>query len=315
MNLIIRPFNTADINALTEIATLSFAEEYEARGQTTANLIQQIRMATRGRMIPFRIFSVLAGYSWAIFVAEVDGRIVGCGGYLGRKQMELANLMVHPDYRRRGIGQALLEKRLDHLAQAGYSHVTATILGTNTASLGNLAKQGFQVFDQYTILEKQLPHPLSRIQSDPNLLARPLAVSDKPVFQAIEAVLATPDLLELEGSREDLYFPSFGSRLLNRLTGGQSWTRAFLHQETVIGFLLGASGSNRRLGTVGRPMVNDNHLPHLPAMLHEAEAWLIREGKEKIRISVPTARPYLRDWLHKQGWTETHTWVRLVKRL
>jgi ribosomal protein S18 acetylase RimI-like enzyme len=108
MDLLIRPFRTTDVDALAEIAVLSFAEEYEARGQTADSFARQIRMATRGRMIPFKLFTRLAGYKWAIFVAEVNGRIVGCGGYLGRKQVELANLMVHPDYRRRGIGQVPL---------------------------------------------------------------------------------------------------------------------------------------------------------------------------------------------------------------
>jgi ribosomal protein S18 acetylase RimI-like enzyme len=315
MQFIIRPFRIPDVDALAEIATLSFAEEYEARGQTSASFMQQIRRATRGRMIPFKIFSRLAGYKWAIFVAEVNGRIVGCGGYLGRKQMELANLMVHPDYRRRGIGQALLEKRLDHLTQAGFGHVTTTVLATNTASLGNLAKKGFEVFDQYTILEKPLLASSNRTQPNPDLLTRPLKASDRPVFRSIETALATPDLLELEGSRVDHYFPSLGAQLLNRLTGGRFWTRTFLHQEAAIGFLLGITGSSQRLGTVGRPMVSDNHLPHLPAMLHEAEAWLITEGKDKIRISIPTARPHLRHMLEEQGWAETYTWIRLVKQL
>ena len=313
MDLIIRPFTATDIDALAEIATLSFAEEYEARGQTAASFTQQIRMATRGRMIPFKLFTRLAGYQWAIFVAAVNGRVVGCGGYLGRKQMELANLMVHPDYRRRGIGQALLKKRLEHLAEAGYSHVTTTVLATNTASLGNLDKQGFVVFDEYIIMEKPFL-AASNAQPD-DLLARPLEAADRPIFQALEARLTAPDLLKLEGSREDNYFPSSGEQLLNRLTGGQLWTRAFVYQGAVIGFLLGTTGKSQQLGTFGRPMVADVHLPHLPAMLHKAEAWLIAEGKAEVRISVPSSRPHLHDMLREQGWKEGHTWVKLVRQL
>jgi GNAT superfamily N-acetyltransferase len=284
-------------------------------------MLCQIRLVLETEQLSSNISDLTALYTeaqkfdWGIFVAEVDGRIVGCGGYLGRKQVELANLMVHPDYRRRGIGQALLEKRLDHLVQAGYLYATTTVLATNAASLGNLAKQGFKVFDQYTFLEKPLPAAPDNTQSDPNLLARPLTTADKPIFCAIEAELTAPDLLELEGSRADGYFPSWGARLLNRLTGGRSWARAFVHQEAVIGFLMGVTGASQKLGTIGRPLVTDAHLSHLPAMLHEAEAWLIDAGKEKMQISAPASRPHLHAMLQEQGWTQTYTWVRLVKQL
>ena len=89
--------SSKDFNTLTRTANVSFAEEDTARGETPESFVQQVRMVTRGRMIPFKVLTALAGYKWEIFVAEVDGAVVGCGGFLGRKKMELANLMVHPD--------------------------------------------------------------------------------------------------------------------------------------------------------------------------------------------------------------------------
>jgi hypothetical protein len=50
-------------------------------------------------------------------------------------------------------------------------------------------------------------------------------------------------------------------------------------------------------------------------MLHEAEAWLIDAGKEKMQISAPASRSHLHAMLQEQGWTETYTWVRMVKQL
>ncbi|MDR1020278.1 MAG: GNAT family N-acetyltransferase [Synergistaceae bacterium] len=52
-------------------------------------------------------------------VAKDDGRTIGCarlvtdGGY----QVLLADVMVHPDYQRRGIGTALVKKLLEYLEQ------------------------------------------------------------------------------------------------------------------------------------------------------------------------------------------------------
>lgn len=53
-------------------------------------------------------------------------------------------MMVHPQYRRQGIGQALLEKRLQNLVENGYPSVTTTILASNEASSGNVSKQGLR---------------------------------------------------------------------------------------------------------------------------------------------------------------------------
>lgn len=153
----IRPFRYTDLDALSHIAEVSFAEEHTVRGETPESFARQVKMITRGRMIPFKVLAALAGYRWELFVAEADGKVVGCGGYVGRQHMELSNLMVHPQYRRRGIGQALLEKRLQRLAEKGYRFVTTTILASNQASLGNVNKQGFEVFDRYSILETPLP--------------------------------------------------------------------------------------------------------------------------------------------------------------
>jgi ribosomal protein S18 acetylase RimI-like enzyme len=153
----IRSFRHSDLDAIIEIAHLSFAEQQIARDSAPENFARQVRMVARGHVIPFKILTALVGYKWEILVAEMNGKVVGCAGYLGRRQMELANLMVHADYRRRGIGQSLLEKRLERVAQEGYTLAKTAILAPNQASLGNVGKQGFEVFGCFSIWESSLP--------------------------------------------------------------------------------------------------------------------------------------------------------------
>ena len=96
-------------------------------------------------MIPYHILTALIGVKWEGFVAEKDGKVVGGGMYMGRNnQMTITNLMVDPAYRRQGIGQALLIKRLERLSELGFPYVTAQVLDTNTALLAILKKTGFQ---------------------------------------------------------------------------------------------------------------------------------------------------------------------------
>ena len=62
-------------------------------------------------------------------------------------RMTITNLMVDPEYRRQGIGQALLVQRLERMTERGFPFAMAQVLETNTASLQNLRKQNFEVFN------------------------------------------------------------------------------------------------------------------------------------------------------------------------
>ncbi|HRQ42418.1 MAG TPA: GNAT family N-acetyltransferase [Chloroflexota bacterium] len=311
----IRPFRYTDLEPLMEIAKLSFAEEYGARGQTPDSFVRQIRMAARGRMIPFRILSALAGIQWALFVAEVNSRVVGCGGYLGRKQMELSNLMVHPDYRRRGIGQALLEKRLEALAEKGFPLVITTILASNQASLGNVAKQGFEAFDRYTFWESALPLKSDSPATAVPFVSRPVQPADTATFKALEAQIANPIWLQIRGSAAPNYFSPWGERLLNRFANTARWSQVFINGETIVGFLATTTSSDQTKGVLARPVVADDNLECLLPMLAEAATRLTQMDKTAVQMAVPDERQQLAAQLEGTGWTKRESWVQLVKWL
>lgn len=315
MTIVIRPFHPTDLDTLVHVATASFAEEYISRGTTAEGFAQQVRMITKGRMIPFKMVTRLAGYTWEILVAEVNGQVVGCGGYMGRKQMELVNLMVHPDYRRRGIGQALLEKRLHNLTLMGYPFVTVTILDNNQASLGNIEKQSFEIFDRYTIFEVPLPFPDTATVITAKSLSRPIRPADKPIFHELEAQTATPLWLQIEKSAGDSYFLGFGDRLMNRFSNTQTQIRSWMAEGKVIGFSAARTTGSKTKGGLARPIIAENNLQYLPAMLCETADWLRQLGKTTMQVAVPDTRPAIQEFLQNSGWTPLQTWVRQVKWL
>lgn len=312
--MVIREFRYTDLDPLINIAKVSFAEEYSASGQSPQSFINQVRMVTRGRMIPFNLLTYLTGIQWKLYVAEVDNLVVGCGSFMGRHTMELANLMVHPQHRRRGIGQALLEKRLEHLRERGYSYVKTSVLATNEASLGNLHKQGFEVFDRYTILEASLPLPLNTRLSD-KINSRPVQKLDITAFKELEKQIATPAWLQIQGSAAPNYFLTFGDRLMQKFTNEQRWVRVFSREGKIIGFLSATTSGNQTKGSLFRPVITQEHIVHFPQLLSEAAVWLGQLGKEKIRIGVPDDREQLMLELLKNGWVKTVSWVLLVKWL
>lgn len=311
----IRPFRYTDIDALIEIAKVSFAEEYTSRGITSDEFIRQVRMTTRGRMIPFKLLTALAGIQWQLLVAEVDGKVVGCGAYLGRKKMELTNLMVHPDYRRRGIGQALLVKRLHCLTTEKYPHVTTTILASNRASLGNVAKQGFEIFDRYTLYEIPLPPQHENNGKTNQLTSRPVSKDDAAAFHAIEQRVTNPVRLEIYGSAFSTYNPTLGDNLMNRLSQAQQWSRLFSKDGNIIGFLSANTSNSQTKGILNRPVVTDENLCYFPELIQEAMTWLSQKGKTALQVTIADERQEAVEKLQSIGGVKIHSWVQLIKYL
>ena len=186
-DLKIRNFKYTDVDDFIRISKLSFAGEWTAEGITPEDFEQETRRIFRWKMIPYRLLTALMGIKWEGFVAEKDGKVVGGGMYIGRNnRMSVTNLMVDPEYRRQGVGQALLVRRLERMTERGFPFAMAQVLETNTASLQNLRKQGFEVFNQYSVYEHTLPLPEINDSSMPPISVREISRADRALFKEIE---------------------------------------------------------------------------------------------------------------------------------
>ncbi len=77
-------------------------------------------------------------------VAEVDSRVVG---YVGSQSVldgaDMMNLAVSPDYRRQGIGEALVEALVAHLKQKNIIVLLLEVRVSNTSAIALYKKLGF----------------------------------------------------------------------------------------------------------------------------------------------------------------------------
>jgi ribosomal protein S18 acetylase RimI-like enzyme len=130
----LRPLDVhKDLLSVAELIELCFANQMDPEGR---EYVRQIRQAGRDpryvRWIPGaheRISFPLYGYVW-----EQDNRIVGNLSLIpfyrqGVWRYLIANVAVHPDYRRQGIGRYLTEKALEHIQE---QNVTAAWLQVRT---------------------------------------------------------------------------------------------------------------------------------------------------------------------------------------
>jgi GNAT superfamily N-acetyltransferase len=105
------------------------------------------------------------GEHWVPFVADIDGQLVGwASAYLNITTSEagvgeIPLLHVHPDYRRRGAGGALLTATTQHLTQLGVRRVRTWVM---EQSLDFARKHGFEPSRElrYLALETRLAPPV-----------------------------------------------------------------------------------------------------------------------------------------------------------
>jgi len=80
------------------------------------------------------------------FAAVANGVIVG---YTGMRVMldegHIMNIAVHPEYRRKGIGQLLIERLIQHAWENDIQALTLEVSVSNTAAIKLYQRNGFQI--------------------------------------------------------------------------------------------------------------------------------------------------------------------------
>jgi ribosomal protein S18 acetylase RimI-like enzyme len=315
-DFIIRKFEYTDIDDFIRLSQISFAEESIAAGLTPDDFERETRRIFRWRMVPYKVLTRLMGIQWEGFVAEKDGKVVGGGMFIGRDhRMTLTNLMVEPACRRQGIGQALLAKRLERLRELGYAYVTTQVLDTNIASLGNLGKQNFEVYHQYSVYEHSLPLSESSKPMPAHLAFREIKRSDRAAFREIEKKTTPADVLQINGSAETRFFLSMWQKLYYRYARYQKLIRVVVSDGRPIGFICAEFQHQQRKGFLLHPIIADEGLQDLPAIIQKVGTWLEGSARESMVVEIPDERIQIRDHLVKDGWKKRYTWLELIKRL
>jgi ribosomal protein S18 acetylase RimI-like enzyme len=137
-----------DLNPVADLIEQCFPIQQDQDGQT---YIRQMRKAARELQFLrwASSLSELGNKIAAGFVWEEGGRIVGNLSLIrfqeGRSRVHLiANVAVHPDYRRRGIGRALTTRALHHLRRVGDTRAWLQVREDNRVAYDLYRSLGFE---------------------------------------------------------------------------------------------------------------------------------------------------------------------------
>ncbi len=145
----LRPLNILrDLPAVADLIELCFSNTMDTEGQ---RYVQDMRRAGRddgflrwATKVAESTSLPLTGYVW-----EEDGRIVGNASLVpfrqnGRRIYLIANVAVHPDFRRHGIARALTGRALQHSRQHKVSAVWLHVRDDNPGAIQLYADLGFR---------------------------------------------------------------------------------------------------------------------------------------------------------------------------
>ena len=78
------------------------------------------------------------------FAALVDGAVAGYIGFLGvLDELEVTNVATHPEFRRRGVGRALVSALLDYARRESFRRVTLEVRASNAPAIALYESLGF----------------------------------------------------------------------------------------------------------------------------------------------------------------------------
>lgn len=141
----LRPFDLRrDLARVADLVEICFADTLDPDGE---RYLQNMRAASRNASF----------LSWAAewasapltgFVWEEDGRLVGNASLIpytiqGRRQFLIANVAVHPDYRRRGIARALTARAMEQAIKKGSPSAWLHVRENNDAAIRLYQSLGF----------------------------------------------------------------------------------------------------------------------------------------------------------------------------
>jgi len=202
--VIIRDFKREDFDEVIEGVEKSFVEEFEITGldpDVWRKLVGR-RFSILGKTV-FGVLRFLGREPIKFFVAVVDGKIVGTTIVTKHRNTgHVETVMVHPDFRRRGIATKLIETALNYVRKRKFVRAVLQVSSNNNAAKDLYRKFGFKKFDQSVYLSVNVDS-LPGFEKPDGILVRGFQKSDIDDVYAFIKSSRDPNLLQIYDFRKD----------------------------------------------------------------------------------------------------------------
>jgi ribosomal protein S18 acetylase RimI-like enzyme len=196
----LRPLNPLrDLMAVADLIELCFHGSMDAEGRSFLN---DLRRPSRGSSLAdwAARTSDLAGMPLSGFVWEDSGQIVGNVSIIpftrrGIRVMLVANVAVHPDYRRRGIGRHLTQRAMLAARERSSQEIWLQVRDDNPGAIKLYQDLGWRERARRTTWRVAPGQPVE--PTSPRLRVYDRAAHDWPAERVVRAELPAADQLVL----------------------------------------------------------------------------------------------------------------------
>ncbi len=220
-----RPINLGrDVPQVLELLDIVFRPTLDAAGRRA--LSSSLTMYG-GSWMALRLTQATRGTQPG-FVWEEENRIVGNVTLLTpstRGRFLVANVAVHPAFRRRGIARVLMLAAIDEARRRGGRHILLQVAANNVQAISLYRSLNFHIVGTLTewLATVSQIRPITLPAGDPRVVPLPGAKGD--AAYALDSRVWPPDLNWPEPTRRDFYRQGFWRWLENVLNGRhrESW--------------------------------------------------------------------------------------------
>ncbi|HTT17069.1 MAG TPA: GNAT family N-acetyltransferase [Thermoplasmata archaeon] len=181
----VREFRRTDAPALFALMKTEFPEEEAVLGMRAEGFSEVIRRLYRADLRVFLGLARLVGRSpFHLYVLEQDGALAGTTLLsFARRAGFLSNVVVAPEFRRRGIARRLIETARATAARRRKPYVVLRVLSANTPARTLYLSAGYEVLDHQAYVVHDRPAAFAPAPTPAGI--RPFERRDAPALSAI----------------------------------------------------------------------------------------------------------------------------------
>jgi ribosomal protein S18 acetylase RimI-like enzyme len=314
-NVLIRDFRKSDLDDLLRLLPVSNAEEFKVTGfdpDHTRDMVNRV-YGRAGRFL-LGLLRLSGKQPMRFLVAEADGKLVGTTLVDDRgKAGSISVVMVHPDYRRRGIATKLMTNALGFIRRRKKVRAVLGVMATNTAAIDLYVKLGFKTFENAMYFVGEADS--LRVSKDiDGVEVRPFRRGD--LDEVYELVVASEDPVRLRIN--DFTKKSLRTPFLRRFFGLATQMKLVaVYDGRIVGYAEASYTTPNEVGRIGFIHVNaeGRSLGVEKMLVNAGRCEIEKAGVNRFRVVVPSTRQGLMEAVKDLGFKEALSIDGMVKEL
>lgn len=299
--VLIRDLRKSDLSYLPDLFITCFAKEFEISGFDPDHMTDMFNRAfgITGRLV-MGLLRLFGKEPVKFLVVETDSKMVGTTIInLREKSGYIFSVMVHPDYRRRGIATKLVTSALDYIRRKKKARAVLHVDSTNVSAQSIYLKLGFKAFEHSAYFvgktdSMQVQENTSRVN------IRKFQKEDlDQVYSLIESSEDPGNLRIFDFTKRNLKTP-FLQRILHFTTRTQL---VAVLDSRIVGYAEAEYATPKEAGRIGfiHASHEDKSLSIEKLLIEAARNEIAKAGIGRIRITVPTANRELNQTVNDLG--------------